>query len=326
MRPLIVIAGPTACGKTNLSLLMAKKLDTQIISADSMQIYKYMDIGTAKVDLETRKEIKHYMVDEIDPGQNFSVADYQMQTKKYLDMIYSQNKIPILCGGTGFYINAILYDNDFSSEQNDFSIRDELYKLSDAQLWQKLLEIDAKSAKIIHPNNKKRIVRAIEFFYQTGQKISDHNAIQKQNELKYDALFVILTLPRQILYERIEKRVDKMIEEGLVDEVKKLLAMGYEKKLNSMQAIGYKEIISHLENEITLEQAISLIKKNTRHYAKRQLTWFRHQSNGIWIDKSNFKNDSEIGDYVLQLVNDKINSKKNTVCKIAHTVNRKTNY
>ncbi len=300
MKPLIVIAGPTACGKTNLSLQLAKKLDTQIISADSMQIYKYMDIGTAKVDLTIRKEIKHYMVDEIDPGQNFSVADYQMQTKKCLGQIYSQNKIPILCGGTGFYINAILHDNDFSVEQNDFSIRDELYKLPDAQLWQKLLEIDAQSAKSIHPNNKKRIIRAIEFFYQTGQKISDHNAIQKQNKLKYDALFVILTLPRQILYERIEKRVDKMIEEGLVDEVKKLLNMGYEKNLNSMQAIGYKEIISYLENEITLPEAISLIKKNTRRYAKRQLTWFRHQSNGIWIDKSNFKNDSEIADYILK--------------------------
>lgn len=301
MKPLIIIAGPTACGKTNLSLSLAKKLDTQIISADSMQIYKYMDIGTAKIDLETRKNIKHYMIDEIEPDKNFSVADYQTQVKKYLSLIYSKNKIPILCGGTGFYINAILHDNNFSNEHTDFAFRNELYNLTSNQLQKKLFEIDEQSAKSIHPNNKKRIIRAIEFFYQTGQKFSEHNILQKQNEIKYKTLFVILNLPRDILYEKIEKRVDKMIELGLVDEVKKLLSMGYNKNLNSMQAIGYKEIILYLEKQISLDEAIALIKKNTRHYAKRQLTWFRHQTNGIWIDKINFKNENEICNYLFDI-------------------------
>ena len=301
MKPLIIIAGPTACGKTNLSLSLAKKLDTQIISADSMQIYKYMDIGTAKIDLETRKNIKHYMIDEIEPDKNFSVADYQTQVKKYLSLIYSKNKIPILCGGTGFYINAILHDNNFSNAHTDFAFRNELYNLTSNQLQKKLFEIDEQSAKSIHPNNKKRIIRAIEFFYQTGQKFSEHNNLQKQNEIKYKTLFVILNLPRDILYEKIEKRVDKMIELGLVDEVKKLLSMGYNKNLNSMQAIGYKEIILYLEKQISLDEAIALIKKNTRHYAKRQLTWFRHQTNGIWIDKINFKNENEICNYLFDI-------------------------
>ena len=301
MKPLIIIAGPTACGKTNLSLSLAKKLDTQIISADSMQIYKYMDIGTAKIDLETRKNIKHYMIDEIEPDKNFSVADYQTQVKKYLSLIYSKNKIPILCGGTGFYINAILHDNNFSNAHTDFAFRNELYNLTSNQLQKKLFEIDEQSAKSIHPNNKKRIIRAIEFFYQTGQKFSEHNILQKQNEIKYKTLFVILNLPRDILYEKIEKRVDKMIELGLVDEVKKLLSMGYNKNLNSMQAIGYKEIILYLEKQISLDEAIALIKKNTRHYAKRQLTWFRHQTNGIWIDKINFKNENEICNYLFDI-------------------------
>lgn len=299
MKPLIIIAGPTACGKTDLSLKLAKKLDTQIISADSMQIYKYMDIGTAKI-FDTQN-IVHYAIDEVLPTENFSVADYQVCAKKYFNKIYAQKKIPILCGGTGFYINAILHDNNFSCGQIDFALRDKLLLQSNEYLFKKLSEIDPQSTKTIHQNDRKRIVRALEFFSQTGQKFSQHNALQKQNEIKYNTLFIILTLPRQILYEKIETRVDKMIELGLVNEVKKLLDIGCNKNLNSMQAIGYKEIIMYLDGQIDLAQAIELIKKNTRHYAKRQLTWFKHQTDGIWIDKSNFKNETEIVNYVYDL-------------------------
>ena len=299
MKPLIIIAGPTACGKTDLSLTLAKKLDTQIISADSMQIYKYMDIGTAKI-FDTQNVV-HYAIDEVLPTENFSVADYQFCAKKYLDKIYAQKKIPILCGGTGFYINAVLHDNNFSCGQVDFALRAKLFSQSDEYLFKKLSEIDPQSVKTIHQNDRKRIVRALEFFSQTGQKFSQHNELQKQNEIKYDTLFIILTLPRQILYEKIEARVDKMIELGLVNEVKKLLDIGCNKNSNSMQAIGYKEIIMYLDGQIDLAQAIELIKKNARHYAKRQLTWFKHQTNGIWIDKNNFKNETEIVNYVYNL-------------------------
>lgn len=299
MKPLIIIAGPTACGKTDLSLRLAKKLDTQIISADSMQIYKYMDIGTAKI-FDTQNVV-HYAIDEVLPTENFSVADYQLCAKKYLNKIYAQKKIPILCGGTGFYINAVLHDNNFSCGQIDFALRAKLFSQSDEYLFKKLSEIDPQSVKTIHQNDRKRIVRALEFFSQTGQKFSQHNAFQKQNEIKYDTLFIILTLPRQILYEKIEARVDKMIELGLVNEVKKLLDIGCNKNLNSMQAIGYKEIIMYLDGQIDLAHAIELIKKNTRHYAKRQLTWFKHQTDGIWIDKNNFKNETEIVNYVYNL-------------------------
>lgn len=301
MKPLVVITGPTASGKTNLSLLLAKKIGSQIICADSMQIYKYMDIGTAKIRSQERKIIKHYMIDEVEPDEDFSVAQYQAKVKKYLDIVYSNNSVPILCGGTGFYINAILYDNDFFNEHKDLSLRNELYNLTNKQLQEKLFEIDFESAKSIHSNDKKRMVRAIEFFYQNGQKISHHNSLQKKNAINYNTLFIILNLPRQILYKKIEERVDKMIEVGLVDEVEKLLDMGYDKNLNSMQAIGYKEIIMYLQKQISLDEAIKLIKKNTRHYAKRQLTWFRHQTNGIWIEKNDFVNENEISDYVFEL-------------------------
>lgn len=305
MKPLIIITGPTACGKTDLSLELAKKLQTQIISADSMQIYRHMDIGTAKISPSQKKIVTHYMIDEIEPDEKFSAADYQQRAKKYLDKIYSQKKIPILCGGTGFYINTVLFDNNFVEKEPDFLFRSELYNLTDTQLHEKLLEIDPLSAKYIHKNNNKRVIRAIEFFYQTGQKFSEHNLIQKQNKIKYDVLFIILNLPRQILYEKIEQRVDKMIKLGLVNEVKKLVSAGYSKNLISMQAIGYKELIMYLEKQITFDDAVALIKKNTRHYAKRQITWFKHQTNGIWIDKNNFVNKNEIAEYVLNLIHKK---------------------
>lgn len=305
MQKIIVIAGATATGKSDVALELAKILDTQIISADSMQIYKHMDIGTAKVDFKTREKIKHYMIDEIDPSENFSVADYKSRVKKYLYEIYNLGKIPILCGGTGFYINAVLKDTDFvEPKKNDLLLKQKLSGMSIDALRKKLYEVDEEAFYLIEKNNKRKLIRALEFFYETGRKISEHNKIERQKKYVYDVLFFILNLNREALYKKIDLRVDKMIEAGLVDEVKNLNKK-YSRDLISMQGIGYKEIILYLEGKVNLSEAIDLIKKNTRHYAKRQITWFKHQADGIWIDRDNFKNQQELVDYILKMCKDK---------------------
>ena len=301
MRPLIIIAGPTATGKSDLAIDLAEKLNGEIISADSMQIYKYMDIGTAKIDLASREKIRHYMIDEINPDQNFSVADYKTRADFYLNKIYGLKKVPILCGGTGFYINAVLKNIDFLEQEINLELRKKLFELDNIELKKRLFDIDPVAAENIHENNKKKIIRAIEFFYATNKKISEHNLLEKQKKSAYNDLFIILNLDRCELYKRINYRVDKMIEDGLINEVKNLLDMGYHKNLISMQGIGYKEIVLYLEKNISLEQAIDLIKKNSRNYAKRQVTWFKHQVNGIWLDKNKFSSNKEILDCVLDL-------------------------
>ncbi len=293
-KPLIVVAGPTACGKTDLSIELAKKINGEIISADSMQIYKYMDIGTAKPTPVEMQGIKHYLIDELYPDEDYSIAVFQKLAKKYLNEIYSKNKIPIICGGTGFYINSLVYDNDFMSTNKDTDYRNSLYKLAEEQgndfVHGMLKEIDNESFVQIHPNNIKRVIRALEYFKETGEKISHHNQIEKQREEKYNTSFLILSREREILYERIDIRVDKMIALGLVDEVKKILEMGYDKNLVSMQGLGYKEIVMYLENQITLNEAIEIIKRDTRRFAKRQITWFKHQCNGTWLTIDNNQN------------------------------------
>lgn len=305
MQKIIVIAGATATGKSDVALELAEKLDAPIISADSMQIYKYMNIGTAKVDPETRKKIKHYMIDEADPSESFSVADYKSRVKKHLHEIYNLGKIPILCGGTGFYINAVLKDTDFiKPKKKDFLLRKKLSELDINDLKKKLYEIDEEVFYLIEENNKRKLIRALEFFYETGKKISEHNKIQRRKKYVYDVLFFILNLNREALYKKIDLRVDKMIEAGLIDEVK-TLAKKYSRDLISMQGIGYKEIILYLEDKVNLSEAIDLIKKNTRHYAKRQITWFKHQADGIWIDRDNFKNQQELVDYIFKMCKDK---------------------
>ena len=310
MKPLIVIAGATATGKSDLALDLAKKLDTQIISADSMQVYKYMNIGTAKIDLETRKKIEHYMIDEVEPDENFSVADYKIKAEYYLKKIYDLGKIPILCGGTGFYINAVLKNIDFVAAEKNLELKEKLLAMDIKFLREKLFEIDKKAFDLIEKNNKRKIIRAIEFFYETGKKISEHNEREKEKKCVYDVVFVVLNLKREVLYERINLRTEKMIEMGLVHEVKNLFVK-YKKDLPSMQGIGYKEIILYLEEKINLAEAVELIKKNTRHYAKRQITWFKHQANGIWIDKDGFKNNSDLIDYVLNICRKKFAGYKN---------------
>lgn len=286
-RPLIVIGGPTASGKTNLAVKLAHKINGEIISADSMQVYKYMDIGTAKPTLNEMDHIKHYLIDEFYPDEEFNISIFKNKAKAYIDLIHSKGKIPILAGGTGFYIQAVVNDNDFTQTTTDNTLREQLYKqaeeLGNTYLHDKLKEVDAVSAAIIHANNVKRVVRALEFYQQTGTPISLHNEKEKQRTSPYNVKYVLLNMNRETLYNRINLRVDKMIEDGLVEEVKKLLDMGYAEHLVSMQGLGYKEIVPYIKGEISLTEATNALKQGTRHFAKRQFTWFNRQCDGHWI-------------------------------------------
>lgn len=299
-RPLIVIGGPTACGKTGFSIKLAKEIGGEIISADSMQVYRYMDIGTAKVTPEEADGVPHYLIDEFDPDEEYNVMIFQQKAKAYMEEIWAKGKIPILVGGTGFYINALLYDNDFTETENNTSYREECYKLAREQgsdvLYERLREIDPEYAANIHPNNVKRVTRALEYHYLTGQKFSEHNAEQKEKETPYNAAVIILTMDREKLYERIELRIDLMLKQGLLEEVKGLLDRGYTPDLVSMQGIGYKEFIPYFNGECTLEEAVTQLKTNTRRFAKRQLTWFRRQIDGLWIDLSKATGEETLED------------------------------
>lgn len=290
--PIIIITGPTACGKTSSSIELAKKINGEIISADSMQVYKLMDIGTAKIKPEEMQGIRHYLIDEFYPDFDFSIAVFQKYAKKYIQKIQEKGKIPIVVGGTGFYINSIIFNNDFKETFKDKNYRKELENEAilngNEYLHSKLKKIDLESFQKIHPNNVKKVIRALEFYHETGQKISEHNKLEKNREQIYKNHFFVLNMDRKLLYDRINKRVDIMFEKGLLDEVKTLLELGYTKNLTSMQAIGYKELIMHLEGEISLELAIDLIKRNTRRFAKRQLTWFKTQfSSYKMVDTTN---------------------------------------
>ena len=286
-KPLIVIAGPTACGKTDLSINLAEKIGGEIISGDSMQVYKLMDIGTAKPTAEETRGIPHFLIDELYPDEEYNVMIFQKKAKEYMKEIYDRGHIPIIVGGTGFYINALVYDNDFTEEESS-SIRDELYRIAETEgkekLHDMLADIDIEYAQSIHPNNVKRVARAIEYYRLTGEKMSEHNKSAKEKESPYNTAFFVLNMDRQKLYERIDMRVDIMMENGLKNEVRKLIDMGYSPELVSMQGLGYKEFIPYFNGEISLEKAVDDIKKYTRHFAKRQLTWFRRQTEGIWID------------------------------------------
>lgn len=289
--PLIVIGGPTASGKTDLAIEVAKKINGEIVSADSMQVYKYMDIGTAKPTKFQMQGIKHYLIDEIYPDDEFNVAIFKSKAKEYIEQIYKLGKVPILVGGTGFYIQAVVNDNDFTDKEADTSYRDKLYEEArekgNQYLHDKLKQVDSVSAQKIHYNNVKRVIRALEFYEQTKMPISVHNDVEKQKVSPYKLKYILLDLDRQILYDKINLRVDKMIKDGLVDEVKSLLDRGYSENLVSMQGLGYKELVPFIKNEVSIEKAIEEIKKRTRHFAKRQFTWFKHQCDGTWFDVSN---------------------------------------
>lgn len=302
-KPLLILTGPTAAGKTDLSIGLAKALNGEIISADSMQVYRHMDIGTAKIKKEQMQGIPHYLIDELEPWEEFNVAVFQARCKKYIEEIHAKGKLPILAGGTGFYIQSVLYDVDFEETEADEAYRRELMAFAKEQgnkaLHEMLANVDKASAQAIHPNNVKRVIRALEYYKQTGKKISEHNKEQQKKTAEYDFRYYVLSLPREILYERINQRVDVMREEGLVEEVKKLLAMGCSKEMVSMQGLGYKEIVAALEGEDTLEAAFEKIKQETRHFAKRQFTWFKRERDVTWIYKEQFQSEEELLSYCI---------------------------
>lgn len=296
-KPLIILTGPTAVGKTALSVKLAKAINGSIISADSMQVYRGMDIGSAKVTKEEMGGIKHYLIDVLEPDEEFHVVRFQQMAKEAMAEIYQEGKIPILTGGTGFYIQSVLYDIDFTSQQEDTAYRERLEELAKEQgnevLHAMLQGVDPVSAEKIHANNVKRVIRALEFYEKTGTPISEHNEKEAAKESPYVFCYFVLNDDRQRLYDRIELRIDQMLEQGLVDEVRKLKEKGYHKEMVSMQGLGYKEILAWLDGEISYEEAVYILKRDTRHFAKRQLTWFRREKDVIWVDKDKFNYDDD---------------------------------
>ena len=296
-KPLVILTGPTAVGKTKASIGLAKAIGGEIISADSMQVYKQMDIGSAKIKPSEMEGVPHYLVDILEPDEEFHVVLFQQMAKQAIQKIYEKGKIPILVGGTGFYIQAVLYDIDFSENEKDTSYREELEKLAQTKgaeyLHDLLREVDEKSAQDIHANNVKRVIRALEYFHQTGEKISEHNEEQRKKVSPYNFSYFVLNDERAHLYEKINLRVDQMINEGLVSEVQSLKEKGYTRDMVSMQGLGYKEMLDYLDNKCSLEEAVEIIKRDTRHFAKRQLTWFHSKPEVIWINKPDFQYNNE---------------------------------
>ena len=296
-KKLIILTGPTAVGKTALSVELAKEIGGEIISADSMQVYKHMDIGSAKITPDEMLGIPHYLVDVLDPKEEFNVFLFQKLAKEAMDKIYSNGHIPILVGGTGFYIQSVLYDIDFTDNEADTPYRTELEELASEKgagyLHNLLKEVDPESADAIHANNVKRVIRALEYYKLTGKPISQHNKTEREKESPYDFCYFVLNDERSKLYERIEQRVDKMVADGLIDEVQRLKEMGLNRSFISMQGLGYKEMLAYLEGEYDLERALYLIKRDTRHFAKRQLTWFRREKAVTFINKPDFAYDKQ---------------------------------
>lgn len=294
-RKIIVICGPTAVGKTEYAIETALKVNGEIVSCDSMQLYKYMDIGSAKPTAEEQTRVKHYLVDEIDPAQAFSAAKYQALAKKAIEEIFAKEKTPVIAGGTGLYLNALLYDMDFSAPPRNDAYRDQLYREADEfgpeYLHEKLANADPDAANRIHPNNIKKVVRALEAA-EEGKKVRDFSK-DLQPTADYDAILIGLTRNREELYDRINRRVDLLIKRGLLEEVRELLAKGLTEGDISMKGIGYKEIIGYYHGQYSLQEAIDLVKKNTRHYAKRQLTWFKRYKEMKWFNISEYDSDAD---------------------------------
>lgn len=296
-RPLVILTGPTAVGKTALSIALEKEIGGEIISADSMQVYRRMDIGSAKITPEEMAGVPHHLIDVLEPDQEFNVVVFQKLAKRAVADIYSRGHIPVVVGGTGFYIQALVYDIDFTENDEDTALRRSLEELARREgaeaLYERLRAVDPESCESIHANNIKRVIRAIEFYEKTGKKISDHNREQRQNDSPYNVAYFVLNDDRERIYERINERVDLMMAQGLTEEVRALRESGCRKDMVSMQGLGYKELLSYLEGEMSLEEAVYLIKRDTRHFAKRQLTWFRREKEVIWIEKNVFDRDSQ---------------------------------
>lgn len=303
MKDLFILAGPTAVGKTDISIKLAKRLNGEIISADSMQIYKHMDIGSAKIVKEEMQGIPHYLIDVVEPEESFNVSEFKKMAQQTIDKISEKQKLPMLVGGTGLYINSLIYNYDFTEASVDEEYRKYLQDLAEVNgkeyVHNLLKDIDLESYNRLFPNDLKRVIRALEVFKLTGKTISQFNAENDIYNIPYNIYYFVLTMNRDKLYDRINRRVDIMIENGLIDEVKKLKAMGYTADMQSMKGIGYKEILYYLEGNISFDEAIYLIKKGSRNYAKRQLTWFRKDDRVIWIDKDKFSDEEEIVEYII---------------------------
>ena len=296
-KPLVILTGPTAVGKTKTSIMLAKRLDGEIISADSMQVYRGMDIGSAKITKEEMEGVSHHLIDILEPDEEFNVVLFQKKAREAMERIYGKGKIPILVGGTGFYIQAVLYDIDFTKEQSDGTYRAWLEaegeKKGAGYLHEMLLKVDPEAAEKIPANNMKRVIRALEYFHLTGQKISQHNKEQRQKESPYHFCYFVLNEDRERLYERIDRRVDEMLAQGLLEEVMTLKERGMHRNMVSMQGLGYKELLEYLDGECTLQEAVYKLKRDTRHFAKRQLTWFRREKEVEFIDMGYFRERPE---------------------------------
>lgn len=300
MNKLVIIAGPTATGKSDAAVALSKVIGGEVISADSVQVYKGLNIGSAKITTEEMQGVPHHLIDVLEPEELFNITIFQQMAKEAMIGIYERGHIPVICGGTGFYIQSVLYDIEFTSEDTDMSYRRELEKKDPAELYEMLKAVDPASCESIHENNVKRVIRALEFFHETGYPISTHNAEQRSREAAYDARFFVLTDERAKLYERIDARVDKMVAAGLVDEVRALKDRGVPRMSTAMQGLGYKEIYDYLAGECSLDEAIYTIKRDSRHFAKRQVTWFKREPDAIWVDRSKFADPAnEIVDYML---------------------------
>ncbi len=308
--PLIVIAGPTASGKSALGVALAKAIDGEIISADSMQVYRHMNIGSAKVTEEEMDGIPHHLIDILDPTEDFNILLFQKYALSAIEEIRSRGRIPIMVGGTGFYIQSVTRKIDFTEAEEDTQIRERLEKLAEEQgnvfLHEMLKKVDPASAESIHPNNVKRVIRALEFYEQNGSPISAHNTEEKEKETPFNLAYFVLNLPREELYRRIDLRVDLMLKEGLVSEVEALRAMGCRRGMTSMQGLGYKEILDYLCGDMDYEESVRILKRDTRHFAKRQLTWFRREPETIWVNKEQFDyNDEKILSFLLDILKEK---------------------
>lgn len=308
-KPLVILTGPTAVGKTKLSIALAKEINGEIISADSIQVYRGMDIGSAKVTAKEMQGVPHYLIDVLNPDEEFHVVKFQEMAKAAMEEIYAKGKIPIIAGGTGFYIQALVYDIDFTQTQADLAYRNELEIIANEQGNQVLHDMLAKkdpiSAKKIHPNNIKRVIRALEYYKESHTTISEHNEKERQKVSPYQYVYFVLNMDRTRLYQRIEERIDQMLEAGLVQEVQSLYQLGYTSDFVSMQGLGYKELLEWIEGKCSFEEAIYRIKRDTRHFAKRQLTWFRREREVLWLDKDKYASEQQILEEMLAILGER---------------------
>lgn len=298
MKKVIIIVGPTSVGKTEISLELAKRCNGEIISADSMQIYKNMDVGTAKIKENEKEDIEHYIIDIIEPDKEYSVSDYKKDCIEKIENIFSRNKQPIIVGGTGLYVNSIVYDLNFTKAESNLEIREEYEKFKNEELYEKLKEIDYESYERLNLNDRKRIIRALEIFHITGKKMSEQYSDFRKENVDYEYIYIGLNMDREKLYRNINKRVDKMLEEGLIEEVRSLVKKGYGIENNSMQGIGYKEVLEYLEEKTSYEEMIEKLKRNSRRYAKRQITWFKRDDRVKWFFRDEYSKEEIINEIV----------------------------